>query len=102
MIRPKSGDARAVHLVILFLGLFCLVGMIGLLALVWHGRDLPEGLLTIVGTSVGGLAAILARTQTNADIPSQPVPTRIENPPSDPVPTKDVSSASHPPRRERS
>ena len=93
MYRPNADDIRAVHMVILFLGLFCLVGLLGLLLLVWHGRSLPEGLLAIVGTAVGGLGAILARTQTAAPGPPEPVSARIENPPTDPVLTRDISAS---------
>jgi hypothetical protein len=59
-------DHRTVHAVIGLLGLLGVLLTCGLLAVVITGRDVPEAVLTLLGTQlgavVGALGALLAHT----------------------------------------
>ena len=58
-------DRFTIRTVTIFLGLFALSGMAGIVWLVHEGKPAPEGLLTLVAGSVGAMGAMLSSTRTH-------------------------------------
>lgn len=71
--------------VVRLLGAFGIVGLVGVLALIWCGRTPPEGLIALIGTAVGSLSSILSSTRPGEEHDS-PTSVTVANPPTDPVP----------------
>jgi len=69
--------------VVRLLGAFALIGLAGIVAIVFTGRSVPEGLLTLIASAVGALGSILSSTR-GATTESQAV--TVSNAPGDPVP----------------
>lgn len=74
----RAGEPSAVRLAVASLGVTAATCSGGILALAFHGRDVPDALATIAGGAVGALATLL----TNY-VPA-PVPggRRVGDPPS--------------------
>ncbi len=82
-------DHNAVSFVIWFLGLFALLGLIGIVALQFPYAINPalsankpdlSAVIALVGSAIGALSAMLAQTST-----SRPSPTTVINPPNQPI-----------------
>lgn len=78
-------DRFTVRAVVVFLGVFALLGLLGLLWLIHGGADpqllaIPAGL---AGTALGALGTLLASTSSSHGDPS---PVEVVNDPAQPVP----------------
>lgn len=71
--------------VVRLLGTFAILGLLGLIVLVYVGKSVPEGLLTLIAGAVGALGSILSSTRPPVE---DPQPVTVENLPSDPVPVE--------------
>lgn len=60
-----STDRLTVQLVVVFIGLFGLATIGGMIALAYVGRTSPDTLSTLGGAAVGALGSLLARTSTS-------------------------------------
>lgn len=82
-------DNFTVRAVVMLLGVFALVGLVGLIWLIDHGSVSDAALLAIIagptGTALGSLGTLLARTSTD-----HPAPVQVVNPPNDPVQVEDA------------
>lgn len=82
-------DRRIPLLVIIFLGVFALLGLAGTVWLIDHARDASNIAIVsgLTGTALGGLAGILSSVRSG---PPEVTPVTVVNAPADPVPTTDA------------
>lgn len=98
-------DRSTVRAVVNYLGAIALLGLAGIVVLVWRGVDAQA--IAVVGTITGGaagsLGTLLASTRTtpnDAEVAqalapfadqAQPLAVKVNQPPNEPVPTTDVA-----------
>lgn len=73
-------DIFAVRAVIIILGAFAIVGLVGVMF-----RTVDAAVIGLIGSAVGALSSMLVSVRTGHDVQS----VMVENKPSDPVPTKE-------------
>lgn len=73
-------EIRNISLVIIFLGMTTLIIVLGAVWLAADGKQIPDALIGLGGTSLGALGAMLSKTSTG------PQPVQVINAPADPVP----------------
>lgn len=80
-------DRFTVRAVVILLGIFALVGLVGCIWLIGRGGTDPAllGVISgLTGTALGALGTLLART----GVDDSPQPVHVTNQPGDPVPVE--------------